>query len=383
MTYSGGSQFRTDLIDGHDQFVLGPTLFGNRMELDIHPDPRQAIREWQELERRIGSDSVSCSWEWTENWIRHFGGSVPHQILSAREQGIVRGMCLLTFPEETIGPFGVRTVHLGTAGEADQDSLCVEYNRLMVEEVYRKPMAYSLLKYLREDPSWDLLCFEGLAEEEASVLIEAEPSFELTMKESPYCDLRPTGEPLLNRLGGTTRTGLKRKLKQWGNIEVEWAEDVDRAERIYEELIEMHQARWEGAGLPGSFSSEPFRQFHWEMIRTFLNTGKVSLVRVSSGTTTLGCVLSYIERQTLLFYQMGANLEHSKLSPGMIAIYASMEEAARRGYERFDFLAGQGEHKRRMSTGCNRLVWANYQRPNLKISAIQNLRQAKRLFTGE
>lgn len=341
------------------------------------------MREWRELEQRIGSDSISCSWEWTAGWIRQFGGSVPYRILTAREQGIVRGMCLLTFPEESIGPFSVRNVHLGTAGEPDRDSLCIEYNRLVVEELYRKPMAFSLLNYLRDDPSWDFLSFEGLAEEEAEVLVEAEPEFQLTVRESPYCDLTTADGPLLDRLGTTTRTNLRRKLKQWGNITIDWAQDVHQAERIYAELIEMHQTRWESAGMPGSFSSKPFRDFHWEMIRKFLETGRVSLVRVSAGNTVIGSVLSYIERKTLLFYQMGVNLEHAKLSPGMIAIYSVMEEAAGRGFERFDFLAGQGEHKRRMSTGSRRLVWANYQRQNLKVSAIQNLRQAKRLFTGE
>lgn len=53
-------------------------------------------------------------------------------------------------------------------------------------------------------------------------------------------------------------------------------------------------------------------------------------------------MLSYIERKTLLFYQMGTNQEFARGSPGMITIYLVMEEAARRGYERFDFLAGEG-----------------------------------------
>lgn len=134
--------------------------------------------------------------------------------------------------------------------------------------------------------------------------------------------------------------------------------------------------------MPGSFSSRHFREFHREMIQTLLGVKRVSLVRVSASEGVIGCVLSYIERGTLLFYQMGANQEFAKGSPGMIAIYATMEEAARRGYQRFDFLAGEGEHKRRLSTGANQLVWADYQRSNLKMSTIENLKQAKRLLIG-
>jgi CelD/BcsL family acetyltransferase involved in cellulose biosynthesis len=375
-------RFSTDPHSGHAQGAQGPTLFGNRMELTVHGDRAKAMQDWRELEARVASDSISCGWEWTTGWIRHFGGEVPHQIVVARELGIVRGMCLLTYPEESIGPFAVRTVHLGTAGEKDRDSLCIEYNRLLVEELYRKPMAFSLLKYLREDPSWDVLRFEGLAQEEAQVLIEAEPDFKLTMKESPYCDLLPSDEPLLARLGNSTRSNLKRKLKQWGEIKVEWAEEPGRADEIYEQLIRLHQARWEAEGMPGSFSSRHFREFHREMIQTLLGVKRVSLVRVSAEEGVIGCVLSYIERGTLLFYQMGANQELAKGSPGMIAIYSTMEEAARRGYQRFDFLAGEGEHKRRLSTGANQLVWADYQRSNLKMSTIENLKQAKRLLIG-
>jgi hypothetical protein len=356
------------------------------MELTVHPNTTVAMREWRDLERRVASDSISSSWEWTTGWIRHFGGSVPHQILVAREQGIVRGMCLLTYPEEQIGPFTVRTVHLGTAGERDRDSLCIEYNRLLVDELYRKPMAFSLLKYLREDPSWDLLRFEGLAPEEAQVLKEAEPDFVLTAKESPYCnlscDLSSGPEPLYERLGNSTRTNLKRKLRQWGEVRIEWVEELSQARTIYHDLIRLHQERWEAAGMPGSFSSRPFRDFHWDLIHSLLRSGKVSLVRVSNKEGVIGCVLSYIERKTLLFYQMGTNQEFARGSPGMITIYLVMEEAARRGYERFDFLAGEGEHKQRLSTGMNQLVWADYQRSNLKMGTIENLRHAKRLFIG-
>lgn len=380
MSISEPSRLSLSPHHSHAPSTLGPTLFGARMDFQVHADPRQALNEWCDLELRVQSDSISSSWEWTQGWIRHFGDSVPHRILVAREQGIVRGMCLLTFPEEVTGPFMIRTVHLGTAGEPDTDSLCIEYNRLLVDDLYRTPMAYSLLRHLREDSSWDMLRFEGLAQEEAHVLIQAEPDFQLTFKESPFCDLRPNGEPLLARLGQTSRTSLKRKLKQWGPITVEWAETVAQAEGVYADLVRMHQDRWEAVGQPGSFSSRRFLEFHWDMIQSLLPRGKVALVRITSGNTLIGAVLSYIERGTLLFYQMGANTELPKLSPGIVAIYATMEEASRRGYERFDFLAGEGEHKRRLATDVNRLVWASYQRPSMKMTLIQNLKLAKRML---
>ncbi|MFO1020267.1 MAG: GNAT family N-acetyltransferase [Planctomycetales bacterium] len=346
----------------------------------------EGLQVWQALDARLKMDSISSSWEWTAGWIKSFGSHIPHQIWIGEENGVVRGMSLVTFPVTQQGPFSVRSVHLGTAGEPQTDSLCVEYNRLLVEEPYRTNFMLAILEKLHEDSTWDQIHFDGMAPEEAEILIATERQLQVRLAPSPYFSLqqaREQGEGILKLLGSNSRNDIKRKLRQWGKLTIDWAETNSQAEEIYGELIQLHQQRWNAAGQPGSFSSSPFREFHRRMIHEFLPQRRVALIRVKNETQTIGCVLNYIERKTVLFYQIGVAAEPAKQSPGLISIYACMEEALRRGYDKFDFLAGDGEHKRRLSTHANQLIWGKYQRPRFKFSLIDNLRMARNIWTRQ
>lgn len=315
-----------------------------------------------------------------------FGPQVPHEIWRCEEHGILRGLCLITTVDEADGLFTLKTKHLGTSGESDDDGLCVEYNRLLTDDTYRSPFAFALLQKLRDDNSWDRLHLSGLAPEEAQVWIAGEPDMDFRIAESPFFDLkqaREEQEPVMKYLGSNTRNDMKRKLKAWGELQVDWAEAGSQAEEIFHELVELHQARWNAAGMPGSFASVKFHDFHQQLIQDLLPKGKVSLVRVRQGTRTVGCVLSYAERGTLLFYQMGASAEAARLSPGLVSIYITLEEALRRGYDRFDYLAGEGEHKRRFSTHANKLYWGKLQRRRWKTTLMEKIRFAKQVLVRE
>jgi CelD/BcsL family acetyltransferase involved in cellulose biosynthesis len=54
-------------------------------------------------------------------------------------------------------------------------------------------------------------------------------------------------------------------------------------------------------------------------------------------------------------------------------------ECLRRGYDAVDFLAGDTEHKRRLSTHHAELAWVVWRRPNLKNSAIDAMRRIKQV----
>ena len=94
------------------------------------------LSEWRQLENRIGDRGLSCSADWTEVWLSVYGDLVPHRFLMAidGQDGRLVGICLVTEGiEQKDGPLPIRTLHIGTAGEPDADSVCVEYNRLLVE----------------------------------------------------------------------------------------------------------------------------------------------------------------------------------------------------------------------------------------------------------
>ena len=61
--------------------------------------------------------------------------------------------------------------------------------------------------------------------------------------------------------------------------------------------------------------------------------------------------------------------------------YLCLCECLRRGYDEVDFLAGDGEHKRRLATDESELAWVVWRRANLKNTLIKVLRRIKTSFS--
>jgi CelD/BcsL family acetyltransferase involved in cellulose biosynthesis len=102
------------------------------------------------------------------------------------------------------------------------------------------------------------------------------------------------------------------------------------------------------------------------------------LTRVRNATGVIGCVQLFVERNRLLFYQCGSARVDPKLSPGLITDYLSMQAGLERGYDAYDFLAGDTVHKRKLSTGSRKITWLAWNRPRWKFRAADMLRAVKR-----
>jgi CelD/BcsL family acetyltransferase involved in cellulose biosynthesis len=103
----------------------------------------------------------------------------------------------------------------------------------------------------------------------------------------------------------------------------------------------------------------------------------MGLFRVKLGDDIIGCVQVLIDRNRVLCYQGGSAEYRGKLSPGVIADYLCIEECFRRGYDAYDFLAGNSHHKQKMSTHHSYLTWAQLKRPRWKFTALNTLRKIK------
>src|SRR4051794_24636800 len=101
----------------------------------IGPSDRASAAEiWTALERRLESEALTCSWDWTEVWLQHYGDVVPHRFAVGQSRdGRPYGVALVCRGHRRRGPFPVRSVHLGTAGEPPGEGVYVEYNRILVE----------------------------------------------------------------------------------------------------------------------------------------------------------------------------------------------------------------------------------------------------------
>ena len=351
------------------------------LSFEVQTDDCAALALWRELDLRLRNPFLFCSWDWIDAWVRVFGPSLPHFYFVGRCGGEVVGIALLVEGSFREGLIPIRTLHLGTAGEPVRDSVCVEYNRLLVAPLHAAAFADALRKHLSAEARWDRLHLDGLASDWVPRLVEPGAPQELLRIPSHYFDLRlarDAGRDVLATLGSSTRRNIKQNQRQLGTITLDWSETVDDAEAIFNELIALHQARWTAEGKPGCYASASFTGFHRALLQRLVPQKRMVLARGRTSNGTLGCVQLLVERNRLLLYQCGSARLDSKLSPGLITDYLSMQAGLERGFDAYDFLAGDTVHKRKLSTHAQEVVWATWRRPSWKFRLADALRAVKR-----
>jgi CelD/BcsL family acetyltransferase involved in cellulose biosynthesis len=352
-----------------------------QLSFRIAPWSDALCSQWRDLERRVADVPLAASSHWTAAWVHQFGDAVDVRVAVAESAGRVCGLALMPRSRtQRVGPFRLRTTHLGTAGEVSSDSVCVEYNALLVESDYRAAFAASLVALARRD-SVDEVRLDGFDEESVQHLFEGLPGVDIALRASRYFDLdsaRARGASVMDTLGGSTRSSLRRALKKTGPIEVTQAASLDEADDILSELVELHQARWRSAGQPGAFASPRFSAFQRELVTRLLPEERVVLLRVRSQPLTVGCLMLLVDRGRLLDYLSGFASFEATPSPGIVTHYLAMERALAHGYRAYDFLVGDKRHKSNLATDSRDLVWGVWRKPSWKNRALAGLRAFKR-----
>jgi CelD/BcsL family acetyltransferase involved in cellulose biosynthesis len=271
--------------------------------------------------------------------------------------GVPVGIALVTaslpIPVEGIRFRGI--VHIGTAGEPRGQSVDVEYNRLLCEPAWRIGFAAALVEAIRDDLKPAAIRLDGFVPEDAALLTAAEPRFAVEPLACPAFDLgtaRDTGGDVLTLLGSGVRSRIRRSDRGFGTLLGEWATTRDEALGIFDELIGLHQARWEREGRKGAFASARFTGFHRDFIaRSMGDRPRVLLYRLRNEAGTIGCLYSFIEDGMVLFYQSGfIDVEDNRLKPGLSTHAMCMQECLARGLETYNFLAGEARYKRELAT---------------------------------
>lgn len=363
-----------------------PTVDGVTVELLPAADRDLAGATWRVLEEQHGA-GIADSWAWVDTWLDHYGDLIPHRFAIGSSAAGPCGIALLTGGVgQRRGPIPVRTLHLGTAGEPDLDTVRVEYNRLLAAPDDRLRFAAALLAAIPAvDLRYDELVLDGFAPADLEPLLQADPAFRLSHRISHVADLRAireSGETVLTSLRGSTPYKIRRSRRRLeqahGSLRIEWADTLDTAEAIFAELIELHVARWERAGQAAKFASPRFRGFHHDLIRRLFPEGRILLARVSAGEQTVGCDYSHIEHGRVLAYNWGLHpFADSLISPGLVTGAAVMQVALERGLDAYDWLAGDVLYKRQLATTTRELIWAELPR-GARGHLVEQLMRAKR-----
>jgi CelD/BcsL family acetyltransferase involved in cellulose biosynthesis len=349
-----------------------PATTAGLLRVELLDDEAKAASLWRAVEAAAGIDAIAATWDWTETWLCHYGDIVRHRFAVGYTQDGACGVALITNGvHQRVGPLPVRTVHLGTAGEPMRESVCVEYNRLLVLPSHRTEFVSRLVEIVRREfRSWDKFELNGFSPHDADLLIAAESSFRVSRRVCHVADLEMIREnggdvsrALRKSVGAKIRKNLRRFEERYGPIVGTWITDLEQARPAFDELAALHQARWTAAGFSGTFASTRFLGFHKSIIDRFLPIGRVVHYRATAGDQVLGIFYGFVDRGVIYHYQWGlAHFDEKNLAPGFVVGALCMQEALERGYDELNWLAGDVRYKRELATTSRELVWAEWHR---------------------
>jgi CelD/BcsL family acetyltransferase involved in cellulose biosynthesis len=142
-------------------------------------------------------------------------------------------------------------------------------------------------------------------------------------------------------------------------VKVSVARTPEEVESYFQELVQLHEARWKLKHQPGSFACSRFRRLHRSLCTKLAPIGGVDLMKVTAGDETLGVFYNFIHRGTVYQYQSGVRIEKSnKLRTGVTAHVACIQHYTDHGFREYDLMAGDFAYKESLSNATRPLIWA-------------------------
>jgi len=378
--------------------------------LDPHATDVEPL--WRDLER-TARPAYFLTWGWIENWLAMLPRDEAPALAVIREGGEATGAFFLgrrRLRRHYVLPS--RAAFVNATGVASRDELCIEHNGVLVRPglwiappqrsalprapakpglsiappqrsaLLRAPAKpglslASLIELLPAD--WDELFLPGV-DRDVFRDLAVPRGYRVRVARtvpSPYVDLsrvRAAGD-YLALVSANTRAQLRRARRRAGACELDVAASVGDALAIYDELVALHGARWREQGEPGAFADPWIDRFHRRLIERRFPHGEIQLLRLRSGSATLGCLYNLVSSGRVLFYQSGiAPSADPAIKPGLLCHAAAIEHCAGAGHEIYDLLGGTARYKAQLATGATELAWLCVQRARLRFAIEDRVR---------
>ncbi|KZZ35579.1 MULTISPECIES: GNAT family N-acetyltransferase [unclassified Oleiphilus] len=356
--------------------------------LDALNHKAEALLKWKEL-LPYCQHNFFQSIPWVETWLEALPNQHPVYLVSCSVNGTPLSGMIISF-NKTVRLHIVHSdgLYLNNTGDTHLDELTTEYNQILVNRTLSKAnqndVIKGLLAHLDKIANWNEVFLPALASETRDNLISLPPLLNTRLKlvkttKSYFVDLdkiRESDLDYLKLLSSNKRSQIKRSIsgyQQSSNIEVQEAESTGQAITMLEELAELHQIEWTKRGKAGAFSNTFFFNFHRKLITDYFDSDYIQVLKIHTKDNIIGYLYNFLYQGEVLFYQCGFNYtDINKLKPGLTSHYFAILLNAKKGYNKYDFLAGESQYKSSLATESNNLSWILLQK-NHKRFIIENL----------
>ncbi len=224
---------------------------------------------------------------------------------------------------------------------------------------------------------WDLLDIDGMVEGDAAIdglaagLQDQRATVQATSKMNLW--FKPTRadtwEEYLSRLSKTNRKKTRRRSTRVDDEpSLQWRNSDTSAQLLQsiDSLIEIHQARWQASGEPGSFASDEMRRFIKTVAQRLRDNQQLRLPVVTRDGQVVAVEFQILGDDEVLYcYSSAMDNQHQDIEPGHIISASTLRFAYTQGLAGMDMMRGDEPYKERLQGKPKRVVHLQAVAPSL------------------
>lgn len=334
-----------------------------------------AIRaDWDRLHAVSPTASTPLDFVWLRSWWDIFGpvyGNGGLRIIT-----LWRGATLVGALPLYVQKLGlVRCLRFVSTGEDEAEETCPDYLNLLHmpgEAAACAEHVWHTVAAMR----WDLLECPDLPADSPLLHADHALSRRLSLRvisrgKCPIANLSSGLEAYLKQLSANTRSRARREMRKAraAGVTFEIIGDRARQSQCFEDLVRLHQARWEAEGRPGCFAAARFTSFHRRLLDEWADSGRLLLAQLAYKGQVYVVLYGFVTAGKFDLYQLGVGAldESGVSSPGMATNLLLMDQLAAQGIERYDFLRGASRYKTSLATEQRDLVTLQGRRFRLRV----------------
>jgi len=308
---------------------------------------------WSQLLARSGADALFLSWDWLTLWWHCFAGALaaaPEILAFYRGGELVGAAPLYRRRVMRSGVLPATSVQLIGVSWRDPGLLISEYLDIVATMTETDAVRRACARVLLDERTWTewVIGFTAASRQWCDVFAGTERGQHRYVREvdrsvSYQADLSRGFGSYLHSLGQSTRRSvwnLRHRLATHGKVSFEClaGEEINAG---FGDLNRLHQLRWQQPAFAGTAL-----EFHTRLARRLATRGELSLSRLRVGGQVVSVL--YDIRRGGRQYNISMGFDpgfRGKVSLGLIHLGYSMEAAAEREVNTYDFLAGSGQHR--------------------------------------
>jgi len=334
--------------------------------------PRDTLKAlWADLEARADAPFF-LSWTWISTWLDHLPAEHHAELVVARQAGRVIGLGLIVRGwTRRFRYLPVRCWRLHECGVEALDEITIEYNGFLVERAHAADTRRAMVVAVQAQKG-HILQISGASPDHDQLDTSLPQHLYGDGHDSPthwvsLDDVRQHAAGFEGLLSASRRSRLRKSLSAYealGPVRLEQANDLATARAWLDRLFTLNAQSWDARG--GSrFATEPLmRRFHARLVDTGLPLGQIQLLRLCAGDQEIAYIYNFVHRGHVYFYQAGLRygLLDKHDAPGYVAHLLAIQANAEAGHRCYDFMAGDADYKRSLSTHGGLMLWRQFGR---------------------